>query len=154
MNQLMNNSEGSTCVDGGIRLLWQLWDVQTLPSLQRGEGGGRGDKKGKRKQRQILYWKRITKEEVQFLEEKYATVTTLSLLPLSSIFSPSQPIFFFFFGDYCTIHLPVETAATRCYDPNTAVWCDDWLRGRAGVGGVVQHIHSRTSAEAPLKFKH
>lgn len=51
------------------------------------------------------------------------------------------------------MHLPVETAATRCYDPNTAVWCDDWLRG-AGVGGVVQHIHSRTSAEAPLKFKH
>lgn len=99
MNQLMNNSEGSTCVDGGIRLLRQLWDVQTLPSLQRGEGGGRGDKKGKRKQRQILYWKRITKEEVQFLEEKFATVTTLSLLPLSSIFSPSQPIFFLFFSE-------------------------------------------------------
>lgn len=56
------------------------------------------------------------------------------------------------------MHLPVETAATRCYDPNTAVWCDDWLR-RAGVVGVeggvaVQHIHSRASAAAPLKFKH
>lgn len=55
------------------------------------------------------------------------------------------------------MHLPVETAATRCYDPNTAVWCDDWLREGAsgwGGGGVVQHIHSGTSAEAPLKFKH
>lgn len=52
------------------------------------------------------------------------------------------------------MHLPVETAATRCYDPNTAVWCDDWLREGAGVGGVVQHIHSHTSTAAPLKFKH
>lgn len=39
-----------------------------------------------------------------------------------------------FFGDYSTLYLPVETVATRCHDPNTAVWCDDWLREGAGVG--------------------
>lgn len=52
------------------------------------------------------------------------------------------------------MHLPVETAATRCNDPNTAVWCDDWLREEAGAGGVEQHIHTRISAAAPLKFKY
>lgn len=77
----------------------------------------------------------------------------LSLPLLFSHFSHSSPPPSLFFGDYSTMHLPVQTAATRCYDPNTAVWCDDWLRG-AGVGGVVQHIHSHTSAEVPLKFKH
>ena len=66
-------------------------------------------------------------------------------------------------GDYGTMHLPAE-AATRCYDLNTTVWRDDWLRGEAGVvegvavglgwGGVARHFHIPVSAEAPLKFKY
>lgn len=47
------------------------------------------------------------------------------------------------------MHLPAEAAATRCYDLNTAVWQDDWLRGEAGVvegvglgwGGAAQPHH-------------
>lgn len=45
--------------------------------------------------------------------------------------------------------LPVETAATRCSDPNTATCRDDWLREGAGWGCSVQHI-----TVVPLKFKH
>ena len=91
---------------------------------------------------------------------KAESSSLLSLPLLFSHFPHSSPPPSLFFGDYRTMHLPVETAATRCYDPNTAVWCDDWLRegprgwGGGGGGDVVQHIHSSTSAEAPLKFKH
>lgn len=41
---------------------------------------------------------------------------------------PHQPRFFFSFGDYGTMRLPSERAATCCNDPNTAVWRRDWLR--------------------------
>lgn len=47
--------------------------------------------------------------------------------------SSSPCCLFFGGGDYGTTHLPAEAAATRCYDLNTAVWQDDWLRGEAGV---------------------
>ena len=128
------------------------WLTNSLELKNKDRGKGR-------RRRQITYWKKITKDKVQFLEWRklLASVTTpslLSLLSLFSHFSHSSPPPSLFFGDYSTMHLPVETAATRCYDPNTAVWCDDWLREGAGVVGVVQHIRSRTSAEAPFKFKH
>lgn len=106
-----------------------------------------------RRQREILYWKKITNRGGSIFG-KGESSSFLSLPLLFSHFSHSSPPPSLFFGDYSTMYLPVETAATRCYDPNTAVWCDDWLREGAGVGGVVQHIRSRTSAEAPLKFKH
>lgn len=59
-----------------------------------------------------------------------------SFVPVSSLFFSFLPIFFFGWGgggDYGTMHLPAEAAATRCYDLNTAAWRDDWLRGEAGV---------------------
>lgn len=48
-------------------------------------------------------------------------------------FLASSCLFFLGGGDYGTMHLPAEAAATRCYDLNTAAWRDDWLRGEAGV---------------------
>lgn len=70
---------------------------------------------------------------------------SFSLLSLPLLFPHSSPPPSLFFGDYSTMHLPVETAATHCYDPNTAVWCDDWLREGAGVGwgcsAALSHPH-------------
>jgi len=65
---------------------------------------------------------------------KGASSSLLSPPLLFSHFPHSSPPTSLFFGDYSTMHLPVETAGTRCYDPNTAAWCDDWLREEAGVG--------------------
>lgn len=39
----------------------------------------------------------------------------------------TSPVFFSF-GDYGTMRLPSERAATCCNDPNTAAWRRDWLR--------------------------
>lgn len=61
-------------------------------------------------------------------------------LSLPHLFPPNL----FFWGDYSTMYLPVETAATRCHDPNTAECYDDWLREGAGWGCSVQHISSST----------
>ncbi len=79
---------------GGVGFLRQLQDVQTFHSSHREENkdGGRVDKEREREAKTDTV---ITKEEVKFLERRklLASVTTPSLLPLSSPFSSSQPIF-------------------------------------------------------------
>lgn len=107
------------------------------------DGKGTGWKKGK--QRHTLHWNKVPNQRLKCFGE-WESPSLLSLLLPFSHFPHSSPPPSLFFGDYCTMHLPVETAATRCYDPNTTAWCDDWLRAGAGVGvgGVVQHTSSTT----------
>lgn len=141
-NQLRNERNGSG--DADLRLL-----PKRLTEVARSE------------RRETLQMRKILKAASAVVGEKVPGFLRARFLTLLLL-----PAYFFFFGwgggDYGTMHLPAEAAATRCSDLNTAAWRDDWLRGEAGVveGGVGTGLGWRStstspvSVGAPLKFKY
>lgn len=116
-------AEGSSCGSWGTFLT-----VHSERQIKAGDGRRR-----EAGERQILsIGRKSQKRELQFFSFLGGTRESRCLLlwsssPRSS--PPPRPIFFF--GDYGTMRLPSERAATRRNDPNTAAWRRDWLGGRA-----------------------
>lgn len=117
-------AEGSSCGSWGTFLT-----VHSERQIKAGDGRRR-----EAGERQILsIGRKSQKRELQFFlfwgEPGKVVACFCGALLHAPLLLPS--LFFFFSGDYGTMRLPLERAATRRNDPNTAAWRHDWLGGRA-----------------------